>query len=76
MILHASFPIPEEWTVGPTTKIALPPGNAVVRDPASGVVGRVTHADIDWTNHAVRVVLDVDDDAAVAALRRRPKQLF
>lgn len=79
MILNISYPVPDG--MNPAELRDLMEGSEV-RDPASGVIGKVIHANCTWdgvdhpgtgNDHRsiVRLTLEIDDKSAVAAATRK-----
>lgn len=71
MILEVVLPVPDGWTVGPETNFGVI-GDAEVRDLATGVIGNVRSARLNWRGGHAEIVatIEVDDDSAVAAAVR------
>lgn len=76
MILEVHLNVPESWEVGPEARVTVARG-CEVRDPATGVVGSVTHARLNWKDSGdveLIALLEVND-AAVAEVMARMKRL-
>lgn len=74
MILYVTIPLPDDWAVGPGTRMSVMEGTEV-RDPASGVAGTVTDVRLNWRNGRaeIRAALDVTVPTGRAI---RPRHTF
>lgn len=70
MIVNVVLPVPDGWVVGPTSRINV--DSAEVVDVATGVIGTVTHAYVNWCDGRaeIRVQVDVTDAATKRMLER------
>lgn len=74
MILYVTIPLPDDWDVGPVSRVSSLV-DAEVRDPSSGVAGTVTDVRLNWRNGRaeIRAALDVTVPTGRAI---RPRHTF